>query len=356
MTLPSTPPSTPPPEGATPPPAPSATPPSATPTPDQPANPLQPVLFEVKRTIVGQDVLLERMAIALLSGGHLLVEGVPGLAKTLSVKSLAAAVGGQFQRIQFTPDLVPADLTGTRVYQQYTGEFSTQLGPVFTNLLLADEINRAPAKVQSALLEVMQEHQVTIGRETFRVPEPFLVMATQNPIESEGTYPLPEAQVDRFMMKVVVGYPSVTEEHAIVDRSLRDAEPVRAMLNPADLIAMQERAREIYVDPAVVEYAVRLVTATRRPSGAGLGDLQRYVSYGASPRASIALVTGARALAFTRGRDYVLPADVRELALDVLRHRLVLSYEALADDVTADAIIARVLAAVAAPEVALSGR
>jgi len=330
--------------------------PAGSPAGSQQANPLQPVLFEVKRTIVGQDVLLERMAIALLSGGHLLVEGVPGLAKTLSVKSLAAAVGGQFQRIQFTPDLVPADLTGTRVYHQHTGEFQTQLGPVFTNLLLADEINRAPAKVQSALLEVMQEHQVTIGRDTHRVPEPFLVMATQNPIESEGTYPLPEAQVDRFMMKVVVGYPSVTEEHAIVDRSLREAEPVRAMLRPADLIAMQERAREIYVDPAVVEYAVRLVTATRRPSGAGLGDLRRYISYGASPRASIALVTGARALAFTRGRDYVLPADVGELALDVLRHRLVLSYEALADDVAADAIITRVLAAVTAPEVALSGR
>ena len=328
---------------------------------DTPANPLQPVLFEVKRTIVGQDVLLERMAIALLSGGHLLVEGVPGLAKTLSVKSLAAAVGGQFQRIQFTPDLVPADLTGTRVYHQHSGEFQTQLGPVFTNLLLADEINRAPAKVQSALLEVMQEHQVTIGRETYQVPEPFLVMATQNPIESEGTYPLPEAQVDRFMMKVVVDYPSATEEHAIVDRSLRPAEPVRAMLGPADLIAMQERAREIYVDTAVVDYAVRLVTATRRISvfSAGLGpltDLKRYISYGASPRASIALVTGARALAFLYGRDYVLPEDVRELALDVLRHRIVLSYEALADEVTADAIVTKVLDAVAEPEVVLSGR
>ena len=323
------------------------------------ANPLQPVLFEVKRTIVGQDILLERMAIALLSGGHLLVEGVPGLAKTLSVKSLAAAIGGQFQRIQFTPDLVPADLTGTRVYRQHTGEFETQLGPVFTNLLLADEINRAPAKVQSALLEVMQEHQVTIGRETYQVPEPFLVMATQNPIESEGTYPLPEAQVDRFMMKVVVGYPSVTEEHAIVDRALRPADQVRAMLGPADLISMQERAREIYVDPAVVDYAVRLVTATRMTFSAGLGpvtDLKKYISYGASPRASIALVTGARALAFLHGRDYVLPDDVGEIALDVLRHRVVLSYEALADEVTADAIITKVLGAVAAPEVVLSGR
>jgi MoxR-like ATPase len=319
-------------------------------------SPLQPVLFEVKRVIVGQDLLLERMAVALLSGGHLLVEGVPGLAKTLSVKSLAAAVGGQFQRIQFTPDLVPADLTGTRVYHQHSGEFQTQFGPVFTNLLLADEINRAPAKVQSALLEVMQEHQVTIGRETHQVPEPFLVMATQNPIESEGTYPLPEAQVDRFMMKVVVGYPTETEEHAIVDRALRPAEPVRAMLTPADLIRMRERAQEIYVDPAVVEYAVRLVSATRRTPVAGLGDLKQYISYGASPRASIALVVGARALAFLHGRDYVLPGDVAALALDVLRHRIVLSYEALADAISTDSIITKVLDAVPAPEVVLSGR
>jgi MoxR-like ATPase len=284
------------------------------------------------------------------------VEGVPGLAKTLSVKSLAAAVGGQIQRIQFTPDLVPADLTGTRVYHQHTGEFQTMLGPVFTNLLLADEINRAPAKVQSALLEVMQEHQVTIGRETFPVPEPFLVMATQNPIESEGTYPLPEAQVDRFMMKVVVGYPSTTEEHAIIDRALRPGETVRAMLSPEALIGMQERVREIYVDPAVVDYAVRLVTATRLTYTAGLGELKRYISYGASPRGSIALVTGARALAFLHGRGYVLPDDVSEIAFDVLRHRIVLSYEALADDITADAIITKVLDAVAAPEVVLSGR
>jgi MoxR-like ATPase len=321
-----------------------------------PANPLQPVLFEVKRTIVGQDVLLERMAIALLCGGHLLVEGVPGLAKTLAVKSLAGAIGGQFQRIQFTPDLVPADLTGTRVYHQHTGEFQTQLGPVFTNLLLADEINRAPAKVQSALLEVMQEHQVTIGRETYQVPEPFLVMATQNPIESEGTYPLPEAQVDRFMMKVVVGYPSATEEHAIVDRSLQPGELTREMLSPADLIEMQGKVRGIYVDPAVIDYAVRLVTATRHTYAAGLADMKPYISYGASPRASIALVQGARALAFTRGRDYALPEDVSELALDVLRHRIVLSYEALADDVTPDTIITKVLDAISAPEVVLSGR
>jgi MoxR-like ATPase len=328
---------------------------TASPRPGEHAGPLEPVLFEVKRAIVGQDTLLERMAVALLSGGHLLVEGVPGLAKTLAVKSLAAAIGGQFQRVQFTPDLVPADLVGTRVYNQRTGDFATHLGPVFTNLLLADEINRAPAKVQSALLEVMQERQVTIGRETFRVPEPFLVMATQNPIESEGTYPLPEAQVDRFMMKVVIGYPSRAEEHAIVDRSLRPAEPIRAMLNPENLIALQQQAFQVYVDPAIVEYAVRLVAATRDLEAAGLAELDGYVSYGASPRASIALVTGGRALAFLRGRGYVLPHDLEELALDVLRHRVVLSYEALADDVTADAVITRVLGAVAAPEVALTG-
>jgi len=327
-----------------------------TPPQDHSPDPLEPVLFEVKRTIVGQDVLLERMAVALLSGGHLLVEGVPGLAKTLAVKSLAAAIGGQFQRIQFTPDLVPSDLVGTRVYHQHTGEFQTQLGPVFANMLLADEINRAPAKVQSALLEVMQEHQVTIGRETFQVPEPFLVMATENPIESEGTYPLPEAQVDRFMMKVVVDYPSNAEEHAIVDRALRPAAQTRAMLTPEKLTRMQERVQQIYVDPSIVDYAVRLVAATRTPATAGLGELERYVSYGASPRASIALVIGGRAMAFLRGRDYVLPHDVDELALDVLRHRVVLSYEALADDVDADTIVTRVLGAVPAPEVALRNR
>ena len=319
------------------------------------SNPLEPVLFEVKRVIVGQDVLLERMMIAMLAGGHLLVEGVPGLAKTLAVKSLAGAIGGQFQRIQFTPDLVPADLVGTRVYHQRTGEFETVLGPVLTNLLLADEINRAPAKVQSALLEVMQERQVTIGRETFTVPEPFLVMATQNPIESDGTYPLPEAQVDRFMMKVVVGYPSSPEEHAIVERALVPPDQPQVMLTPQDLIAMRRRVEQIYVDPSIVDYAVRLVTATREPASVGQADLGKYVTYGASPRASIALVTGARALAFLRGRDYVLPFDVDELALDVLRHRIVLSYEALADDLDADAILVRVLRAVPSPDVALQG-
>jgi len=319
-------------------------------------HPLEHVLFEVKRTIVGQDVLLERMAVALLAGGHLLVEGVPGLAKTLAVKSLAAAIGGQFQRVQFTPDLVPADLVGTRVYHQHTGEFETVLGPVFANLLLADEINRAPAKVQSALLEVMQEHQVTIGRETFAVPEPFLVMATENPIESEGTYPLPEAQVDRFMMKVVVGYPTPPEEHAIVARSLQSAPLTQAMLTPESLIELRTRVEGVYVDPAITDYAVRLVSATRSPGIVGLGELEHYISYGASPRASIALVHGGRALAFLRGRAYVLPQDVAELAPDVLRHRVVLSYEALADDLDADAIVTRVLGSVPAPDVVLQSR
>ena len=318
-------------------------------------NPFEEVLFEVKRTIVGQDNLLERMAVALLTGGHILVEGVPGLAKTLAVRTLAAAIGGQFQRIQFTPDLVPADLTGGRVYRQNTGEFETTRGPVFTNLLLADEINRAPAKVQSALLEVMQERQVTIGRETLAVPTPFLVLATQNPIESEGTYPLPEAQVDRFMMKVVVGYPNAAEEHAIVQRSIEPAPEHVPMLTLDELAAMQAKVRGTYVDPAIVDYSVRLVTATRSPAGVGLGDLDRYVTYGASPRASIALVAGARALAFLRGRDYVLPPDLGDLALDVLRHRLVLSYEALADDVDPDTVVTRVLSSVPAPRVVLQG-
>jgi MoxR-like ATPase len=318
-------------------------------------NPFEEVLFEVKRTIVGQDNLLERMAVALLTGGHILVEGVPGLAKTLAVRTLAAAIGGEFQRIQFTPDLVPADLTGGRVYRQNTGEFETTRGPVFTNLLLADEINRAPAKVQSALLEVMQERQVTIGRETLAVPTPFLVLATQNPIESEGTYPLPEAQVDRFMMKVVVGYPNAAEEHAIVQRSIEPAPEHVPMLTLDDLAAMQAKVRGTYVDPAIVDYSVRLVTATRSPAAVGLGDLDRYVTYGASPRASIALVAGARALAFLRGREYVLPPDLGDLALDVLRHRLVLSYEALADDVDPDTVVTRVLSSVPAPRVVLQG-
>ena len=311
---------------------------------------VEQILYEVKKTIVGQDALLERLLVALLSRGHILVEGVPGLAKTLAVKALAAAIGGQFHRVQFTPDLVPADIVGTRVYHQRSGEFQVSLGPVFTNLLLADEINRAPAKVQSALLEVMQEQQVTIGRETHPVPKPFLVMATQNPIESEGTYPLPEAQVDRFMMKVLVGYPSATEEFVIVERAISAAPISQAIVNPERLIQMQARVDQVYVDPALIEYSVRLANATRRPSEVGLGDLSRYVAYGASPRASINLVLGARALAFMRGRDYVVPRDVTDLVLDVFRHRLVLSYEALSDDITADTVLTGVMAAVPVPE------
>jgi MoxR-like ATPase len=314
------------------------------------ANPMEQVLYEVKKTIVGQDALLERLLVALLSRGHILVEGVPGLAKTLAVKALASAIGGSFHRVQFTPDLVPADIVGTRVYHQKSGEFQVSLGPVFTNLLLADEINRAPAKVQSALLEVMQEQQVTIGRETHQVPRPFLVMATQNPIESEGTYPLPEAQVDRFMMKVIVGYPSPTEEFVIVERAI-SAEPLhQAVVDPERLLQMQAQVEQVYVDPALIEYSVRLANATRRPAEIGLGQLSRYISFGASPRASINLILGARALAFIRGRDYVLPHDVTDLALDVLRHRLVLSYEALSDDVTPDVILHRVLNALPVPD------
>jgi MoxR-like ATPase len=321
-----------------------------------PAGPMEQVLYEVKKTIVGQDDLLERLTVALLAGGHILVEGVPGLAKTLAVKSLADVIGGEFQRIQFTPDLVPADLTGTRVFHQGSGAFEVSLGPVFSNLLLADEINRAPAKVQSALLEAMQERQVTIGRETYPLPSPFLVMATQNPIESEGTYPLPEAQVDRFMMKVLVGYPNPTEEFVIVERAISAAPDIRKALDPQRLLAMQALVRQVYVDPALIDYAVRITTATRYPAQAGHGDLERYIQFGASPRATINLILAARALAFVRGRDYALPPDVMDLALDVMRHRLVLSYEALADDVTADVILGRLLQSLPVPDVALQGR
>ena len=312
---------------------------------------MEQILYEVKKTIVGQDALLERMLVALLARGHLLVEGVPGLAKTLAVKSLAGAIGGQFHRVQFTPDLVPADIVGTRVYHQRTGEFQVSLGPVFTNLLLADEINRAPAKVQSALLEAMQELQVTIGRETHRIPRPFLVMATQNPIESEGTYPLPEAQVDRFMMKVVVDYPSPTEEFVVVERAIAPPPPSQPVIDLDQLAGMQATVERVYVDPALIEYSVRLANATRRPDEVGLAKLARYITFGASPRASINLVLGARALAYLRGRDYAVPRDLTELVLDVFRHRLVLSYEALTDDVTADSLLSQVMAALPVPDV-----
>jgi MoxR-like ATPase len=318
--------------------------------------PMEQVLFEVKKVIVGQDILLERLIVALLARGHILVEGVPGLAKTMAIKTLAKSIGGQFQRIQFTPDLVPADLVGTRIYNQKSGDFNTSLGPVFTNLLLADEINRAPAKVQSALLEVMQERQVTIGRETYQVPDPFLVMATQNPIESEGTYPLPEAQVDRFMLKVLVGYPSTTEEFVIVERMTGTLQTLQRVIDTDQLLALQEAVDAVYVDPALIEYTVKLVSATRKPELVGQDELNPFLLFGASPRASINLILAARALAFLRGRDYVLPQEVRELAPDVIRHRLVLSYEALADNVSSDDIITHILNSVPTPEVPLHER
>jgi MoxR-like ATPase len=324
--------------------------------PEPGKHPLEQTLYQVKKTIVGQDDLLERMFVALLARGHLLVEGVPGLAKTMAVKTLAQTIGGVFQRIQFTPDLVPADIVGTRIYNQREGEFQVSLGPVFANLLLADEINRAPAKVQSALLEVMQERQVTIGRETFAAPDPFLVMATQNPIESEGTYPLPEAQVDRFMLKVLVGYPTPAEEFVVVERMTTAPVPPVAVIDTEQLRSYQRAADSVYVDPGIIEYAVRLATATRQPAGVGLPDLARYLSFGASPRASINLVLGAKALAFLRGRDYVLPVDAHDLARDVLRHRIVLSYEALADDVSPDDLLGPVLDAVAVPDIPLRER
>jgi MoxR-like ATPase len=310
---------------------------------------MEQILYEVKRVVVGQDRFLERVMVAMLAQGHLLVEGVPGLAKTLTVKTLAQAVRGQFKRIQFTPDLVPADLVGTRIYNQKTAEFGTTLGPVFTNLLLADEINRAPAKVQSALLEVMQERQVTIAGETHHVPTPFLVMATQNPIETEGTYPLPEAQVDRFMMKVLVDYPTDEEEAVIVERVTGPRIDVTPVASTEQLAALQARCREVYVDPALVQYAVKLVSATRRPAQHGLTELQRHITYGASPRATISMTEGARALALLRGRTYALPEDMTDLAPDVLRHRLVLSYEALSEGLDADTLVQKIMAKVPAP-------
>jgi MoxR-like ATPase len=315
--------------------------------------PMERVLYEVKKVIVGQDHLLERLVVALLARGHILVEGVPGLAKTMAIKTLAEAIGGEFKRIQFTPDLVPADLVGTRIYNQKTGEFNTSLGPVFTNLLLADEINRAPAKVQSALLEVMQEHQVTIGRETFKVPEPFLVLATQNPIETEGTYALPEAQVDRFMLKVLVGYPSSTEEFVIVERMTGLLQSMQKVLTTQQLLALQADTDHVFVDSALIEYAVKLVTATRSPKDVGLKELEHYIMFGASPRASINLILTGRALAFVRGRDYVLPQDVSDMALDVMRHRLVLTYEALSDNVNSDEILKKILDRIPLPVVPL---
>jgi MoxR-like ATPase len=310
------------------------------------------VLYEIRRVIVGQDAMLERVLVALLAGGHLLLEGVPGLAKTLTIKTLADVLHASFKRIQFTPDLVPADLVGTRIYRPDRGSFDTELGPVFCNFLLADEINRAPAKVQSALLEVMQERQVTIGPESFEVPKPFLVMATQNPIESEGTYPLPEAQVDRFMMKVVVGYPTREEEAVVVERSLRPQAEVLPILTAEALAELQTLTRDIYVDRTTIDYAVALTASTRNPTAIGQAQVAPYISYGASPRGSINLIHAARALAVIRGRRYVLPSDVTELAPDVLRHRIVPSFAALAEQVSSDMILERLVAAVPVPHMA----
>ena len=310
---------------------------------------MEQILYQVKRVVVGQDRFLERVMVAMLAGGHLLVEGVPGLAKTLTVRTLADTVRGQFKRIQFTPDLVPADLVGTRIYNQKTGEFSTALGPVFANLLLADEINRAPAKVQSALLEVMQERQVTIAGETHKVPKPFLVMATQNPIETEGTYPLPEAQVDRFMMKVLVDYPSDEEEFVIVQRVIGAPVEAAAVATTDQLAVLQAECRRVYVDPSLIQYAVKLVSATRYPEKHGLKDMRRFITFGASPRASINLTEGARALALLRGRSYALPEDMRDLVPDVLRHRVTLSYEGLSEGLTPDALVDRIMRAVPTP-------
>ncbi|MDG4831836.1 MoxR family ATPase [Solwaraspora sp. WMMD1047] len=326
--------------------------PAAATTPAEDAGLLERALFEIKRVIVGQDRMVERMFVALLARGHCLIEGVPGVAKTLAVESLAKVVGGTFARVQFTPDLVPADLVGTRIYRQSSEKFDVELGPVFVNFLLADEINRAPAKVQSALLEVMAEQQVSIGGQTHKVPHPFLVMATQNPIEQEGVYPLPEAQRDRFLMKILVGYPSDVEEREIVYRmGVQPPEP-SPVFSPTELVALQRKADQVFVHNALVDYTVRLVLATRAPAEHGMPDVAQLIQYGASPRASLGIVRATRALALLRGRDYALPQDVLDIAPDILRHRLVLSYDALADDIPADHIVGRVMSTIPMPSVA----
>jgi MoxR-like ATPase len=320
------------------------------PSPAADASQLERAMFEVKKVIVGQDRLVERMFVALLARGHCLLEGVPGVAKTLAVQTVASVVGGAFARIQFTPDLVPADIVGTRIYRD--GTFDVELGPIFVNFLLADEINRAPAKVQSALLEVMAERQVSLGGKSHPVPDPFLVMATQNPIEQEGVYPLPEAQRDRFLLKILVGYPTDSEEREIVYRMGVSTPTTERMLETADLVALQQRADQVFVHNALVDYAVRLVLATRTPGAFGMPDVAPLIQYGASPRASLGIVRATRALALLRGRDYALPQDLQDIAPDVLRHRLVLSYDALADEITPDTVVDRVMAGVPLPSVA----
>ncbi|HEY8057533.1 MAG TPA: MoxR family ATPase [Acidimicrobiales bacterium] len=313
---------------------------------------LEKALFEVKKVIVGQDQAIERLLICLLARGHVLLEGVPGVAKTLASETLAKVVGGSFVRIQFTPDLLPADIVGTRIYRGSSESFDVELGPVFANFVLTDEVNRAPAKVQSALLEVMAERHVSIGGQTFPVPDPFLVLATQNPIESEGVYQLPEAQRDRFLMNVPVGYPSPSEEVEIVHRMGVAPPAATQVLSPEEVLELQAAADAVYVDPGVVDYAVNVVFATREPADHGMSDLTGMIAYGASPRASLGLVAAGRALALLRGRDYALPQDVFDVAPDVLRHRLVLSYEALADGVDVNDVLIRVLSTVPAAPVA----
>ncbi|MDL9935848.1 MoxR family ATPase [Gordonia sp. ABSL1-1] len=312
---------------------------------------LERTIYEVKRVIVGQDQLVERILVGLLARGHILLEGVPGVAKTLAVETFAKVVGGSFSRVQFTPDLVPTDLIGTRIYRQGREEFDTELGPVVANFLLADEINRAPAKVQSALLEVMAERHVSIGGTTYQMPDPFLVMATQNPIENEGVYPLPEAQRDRFLFKVLVDYPSVEEEREIVYRMGNVPPSANQVLDPAAMLRLQKTAANVFVHHALVDYVVRVINATRRPTELGLHDVASWLSYGASPRATLGIVAAARALALVRGRDYVIPQDIVEIIPDVLRHRLVLSYDALADEIDADRVITRVLQTIGLPQV-----
>lgn len=331
--------------------------PAATPSPADAAETsrlLETALFEVKKVIVGQERALERLVVCLLARGHVLLEGVPGLAKTLAIETLATVSGCSFTRLQFTPDLLPADIVGTRIYRASSEQFDVELGPIFANFVLADEVNRAPAKVQSALLEVMAEHHVSIGGQTFPAPDPFLVLATQNPIESEGVYPLPEAQRDRFLMKVVLGYPTPAEEVEIVYRMSVSPPKPSPVLTPEDVLRLQDAADAVYVDRAVVDYAVSLVLATRDPATHGLADITELIAYGASPRASLGLLAGARALALLRGRSYALPQDVFDVAPDVLRHRLVLSYEALAQSISADQVLARVLSTVPAPRIAPS--
>lgn len=313
---------------------------------------LEKAIYEVKRVIVGQDRLVERLLVGVLARGHVLLEGVPGIAKTLAVETFAKVVGGSFSRVQFTPDLVPTDLIGTRIYRQGREQFDTELGPVVANFVLADEINRAPAKVQSALLEVMAERQVSIGGKTYPMPDPFLVMATQNPIESEGVYPLPEAQRDRFLFKVLVDYPTIEEEREIVYRMGVTPPEAGNILQPEELIRLQKVAAGIFVHHALVDYVVRVIAATRNPGEVGLNDVAGWVAYGASPRASLGIIAAARAIALIRGRDYVVPQDVVEVIPDVLRHRLVLSYDALADEVSPDDVIRRILQTVGLPQVA----